>query len=106
MNEVIVGLVSGVFGVIIATITARKDRPSKLRDIVETSGTLHARLLSEIERLDKEVTEARTEADGARVEARAARDAETVLRRRVSALEEALRKAGIDPATVNGHHRI
>lgn len=103
MSEIIVGLVAGISGVIIATISARKDRPSKLRDIVETSGTLNARLLGEIERLDDEVAEARAEADGARVEARAARDAETVLRRRVSALEEALRKAGIDPATVNGY---
>ena len=105
MSEIIVGLVAGISGVVIATISARSQKPSKLRDIVDTSGALNTRLLSEIDRLDKEVTEARAEADGARVEARAARDAETVLRRRVSALEEALRKAGIDPASINGYHR-
>lgn len=104
MNEILIGIISGVFGVVVATIGARAQRPSRLRDIVDTSGELTERLMKEISRLDGEVEEARAEADGARKEARAARDAEIALSRRVTVLENALRKAGIDPATVNGSH--
>jgi hypothetical protein len=104
MTEIIVGIISGLGGVAVATIAARAQRPSRLRDIVDTSGELTDRLLKEIERLDKEVAEARADADEARAEARAARDEVYAHTKRIGALERVLRENGVDPASVNGSH--
>lgn len=88
MNEILIGLISGVAGVAAATIAARAQRPSRLRDIVDTSGVLAERLMKEIARLDEEIEESRKIERG--------------LRLRISRLEAALRSNGVDPLTING----
>lgn len=88
MNEIIIGLISGIAGVAAATVAARAQRPSRLKDIVDNSGDLYDRAMREIARLDAELDEVR--------------QVERNLRSRVFKLEQALRQAGIDPATING----
>jgi uncharacterized protein (DUF3084 family) len=100
--EVVVALVSGLIASAATVVASRANRPSKTRSLVDASGLVIQQLRDEIHRLDGEVIEARAEADGARVEARACRDAEQSLKKRVIKLETALRAQGIDPNGING----
>jgi hypothetical protein len=105
IRDVLVPLISALIGAIAAIVVARVQGPrrqSASEIAVATQGKVISSLGRELERLDSEVAEARADADGARKEARAARDAEQRLLRRVNRLEAALHSAGIDPATING----
>jgi hypothetical protein len=102
MNEVFIAIGSGIIAAAATVIASRANRPSKTRSLVDASGLVIDNLSEEIVRLDKEVKEARAEADGARIEARAARDAEILLKRRVVKLEAVLRNMGVDPSLING----
>lgn len=88
MNDILIVLISSVAGIVGAVITTRAQRPSRLKDITESSADLDERMRTEIKRLDDDLAECRK--------------VERDLRRRVFKLEQALRAAGIDPLTING----
>ena len=94
MNEtVIVGLIAGFFGVLAAAIPAylaQRKSPSRLTTdavtLVDASGEVISNLTDEIARLERLAASHAERADA--------------LAYRVGRLEEALRKAGIDPLLI------
>ena len=93
-SDIIVGLISGFAGVIIATIAARSQRPSPSRSLADASGLVIGHLRDEIGRLDQELDDERRAADGLRQEVERHG-------RRIYALEKALTAVGVDPASIN-----
>lgn len=88
MNEILLSAISVAGGVAIAWVTALAKRPSRIRDLVDTSGQLADRWLNEVKRLDIELEEERLTS--------------RQLRLRISRLESHMRRNGLDPMTVNG----
>jgi hypothetical protein len=94
MSEaVIIGLISGAFGVAIATIPAylaTRRQPSPLTTnaiaLVDANGEVISNLTDEIARLEGKAMKAEERA--------------TLLERRIGKLEAALRRAGIDPLSI------